>query len=106
MANAKQTPWAVLACKFKSDQFVPVGFDLVRRFFTVSDSSFNAVKFFHEMSHGNVDLSGSEVFGWFTIDVAKTAGPVVFTRLARKAALKAEVRLDKFFGDVVLFNNA
>src|SRR6202022_4041850 len=70
--NQQQTRWAVLLCKFKDDQSetpVPNYWEVCERFFTRTDGSFNAVRFFSDMSHGSIDLSGSMVFGWFTLDV-------------------------------------
>src|SRR5947199_2360834 len=70
--NQQQTPWAVLLCKVKDDQSetpVPDFRTVCERFFTTPGAGFNAVQFFSDVSHGSVDLSGSRVFGWLTLDV-------------------------------------
>ena len=32
----------------------------------------NMVQFFTDLSHGAIDLSGSRVFGWYTLNKAKS----------------------------------
>ncbi len=130
MATKKQ-PWAVLLCKVKSDatgRFDPkseppnapgvLPFRTVcENFFTKTNAGFNAVRFFSDMSHGNLDLSGSQVLGWYTLDVNitgytavgdpildKTQGEVV--ALARQAAIDAGVSLNPFVAVVVIMNLA
>src|SRR5437588_4661083 len=69
----KQTPWAILLCKFNDDQSetpVPDFRTVCERFFATPGAGFNAVQFFQDMSHGSLDLSGSKVLGWYTLDVA------------------------------------
>lgn len=68
------TPWAILLCKFKDDNSNPPH---PRKFyedlFTSSGPGTQSmVDFFREMSHGKLDLSGSQIFppkdGWFTVN--------------------------------------
>lgn len=119
-----QSPWAVLLCKYKGDTSEPPaakGVPLFRtvcdRFFTEANLSYNAVKYFADMSHGKLDLSGTRVFGWLEIDASltgrnkdgdpifdKTQGQVI--ELARQAAKDADVAVDKFVGVVVIMNTA
>jgi hypothetical protein len=100
MVNQNQTPWAVLLCKFKDDPpndptDPPTPIEVFRKFFTTEGAgTFNSVRFFSDMSHGSVDLSGSQVFEGLTIDASRAeimqlSGPDGLNRmifLARKAA--------------------
>jgi hypothetical protein len=105
-----KSSWAVLLCKFKDDPSespVPNFRTVCDRFFTPSGvGTFNAVRFFSDMSHGSLDLSGSQVFGWFTLDVnfndRKSQEEMV--TLAKQAARGAGVPLDTFFGFVLIMN--
>lgn len=130
MATQK-SPWAVLLCKVKSDatgRFDPnseppnapgvLPFRTVcENFFTNANAGFNAVRFFSDMSHGKLDLSDSQVLGWYTLAVNitgytnvgdpildKTQGEVI--ALARQAAMNAGVPLNSFVGVVVIMNLA
>jgi hypothetical protein len=122
--NASQSPWAVLLCKFKGDTFeppaaagVPAFRTVCERFFTQANTTFNAVKYFSDMSHGKLDLTGSQVLGWYEIDASITgrnaAGDPIIDKsqneviaLARQAAKDAGVAVDKFAGIVVIMNQA
>ena len=69
-----QTPWAVLRCKFKDDDSEPYGRQRYDDLFTSSGvGKLNMVDFFRDMSHGQLDLSGSRVFGWYTLDMNRSA---------------------------------
>jgi M6 family metalloprotease-like protein len=120
--NPTQSPWAVLLCKFKGDASEPPAPQGVlplrtayERFFTDSNQTFNAVKFFSDMSHGKLDLTGSQVLGWYEIGASitgrtnvgdpildKTQGEIV--AMAKQAAKDAGVAIDKFTGVVVIMN--
>ena len=64
-----QTPWAVLLVKFKDDASEPYSRQRFEELFTSSgEGKLNMVDFFRDMSHGVLDLSGSQVFGWLTLD--------------------------------------
>jgi M6 family metalloprotease-like protein len=128
-AQTTPSPWGVLLCKIKSDatgRFDPtfeppnasgvLPFRTVcTNFFTRTDAGNNAVRFFSDMSHGKLDLSGSQVLGWYTIDVNvtgydsngdplldKSQGEVV--ALAKQAATDAGVSINSFVGVVVILN--
>ena len=70
------TPWAVLLCKYRdnlSDPPVPNFINLCQSFFTpVGSGTYNAMEYFEDMSGGTLDLTGSEVFGWLTLDQDST----------------------------------
>jgi hypothetical protein len=127
-AQSTPSPWAVILCKIRSDatgQFDPASEPpnapgvlpfrtVAENFFTNPNAGFNAVRFFSDMSHGTLDLSGSQVFGWYTIDVNVTGytadGPTLDKTqgevgvLARQAASNAGVPIDSFDGLVVILN--
>jgi hypothetical protein len=107
--------WAVLLCKFADDQAVPPPLLHYQRLFTgVGAGSSNMVDYFRDMSHGQLDLSGSQVFGWFTLTQNRSAyaGNIAtppagqFNRnglfaLCQQAALNNGVPLGTFDGTVV-----
>ena len=73
----------------------------------------NLLDFFSEMSHGSLDLSGSEVLGWYTLDKKHSEylgsgqnqqGRDDLITWARAAATAAGVDLTKFFNVVVSLN--
>lgn len=104
----QQTPWAVLLCKFRDDQSDPPVPDfrtICDRFFT-HPAGYNAFQFFSDMSHGNIDLVGSDVLGWFTIDATQSDALPQSTlmELARQAAINAGVDINRFFGTVLIMN--
>ena len=64
-----KSSWAVLLCKFNDDSTEPFTRDYYENLFTASGvGSQNMVDFFRDVSHGNLDLSDSRVFGWYTLD--------------------------------------
>jgi hypothetical protein len=73
----------------------------------------NTVDFFRLYSHGNLDLSGSQVFGWFVLPHARAeytgsgvnpAGRQQLIDWAKTAATDAGVDLTQFFNVVVCMN--
>src|SRR5438093_1549332 len=132
MATKKQ-PWAVLVCRASDDPSDPAKvlvrdlpgldqpdpndpqtvLDLLKMFFTSQGSNtFNAVRYFNEMSHGSIDLNDSHVF---VVDVNLTkaqltppnqpadgnAYEAMVTKAAQNAAMKAGVPLQNFYGIVI-----
>jgi hypothetical protein len=64
-----KSSWAVLLCKFNDDSTEPFTRDYYEDLFTSSGTgSQNMVDFFRDVSHGNVDLSDTRVFGWYTLN--------------------------------------
>lgn len=122
--NPSQSSWAILLCKFKGDtseppaaQGVPSFRTVCENFFTKSNLTYNAVKYFADMTHGKLDLTGSQVFGWLQIEASLTGrdknGDPIFDKsqtqvidLARYAAKDAGIAVDKFAGVVVIMNTA
>lgn len=67
------TPWAILLCKFKNDNSpAPHPRSFYNNLFTSTETGVRSMaNFFHDMSHGRLDLSGSRIFpekdGWITL---------------------------------------
>lgn len=129
---AKKQPWAILVCKFSddvhpADVFVKdlpqmesldrgdtqTALDLFEQFFTTKGiGTFNAVRYFNEMSHGAIDLDASKVF---VVDMPWTLAQndqlgvspggaqysAMITTAAQVAALSAGVPLEEFYGLVI-----
>jgi hypothetical protein len=73
---ALNTPWAILKCKWNDIDDEPLSDDYVEKLFTTAGAgTLNMVDFFDTMSHGNLDLSGSQVFGWITLPNPETDSP-------------------------------
>ena len=65
---AKQTPWAILACKWTDMPKEAKTIAFLEQMFTKSGrGSQNMVDFFDDNSHGSVDTGESKVFGWLTL---------------------------------------
>ena len=125
-------PWAILVCRFRDDAdpanvlvrdlpgIDPVALadtgtvlDLFKRFFTKEgNGTFNAVRYFNEMSHGSVDLNDSQVFVvnllWTKAEsdgYATNPGGGVYesmiTQAAQTAAKQQGVQLQNFYGIVI-----
>src|SRR5215218_7674113 len=110
-----QTPWAILLCKFKDDTTTePYSKQRFEELFTSSGAGkLNMVDFFRDMSHGVLDLSGSKVFGWFTLDKNRSEYPPsndkgahqdALIAWARQKAIDDKVPLSDFFSVVVCMN--
>ena len=109
-----QTPWAILLCKFKNDAREPYTRQRFEELFTSSGAGkFNMVDYFRDMSHGVLDLSGSKVFGWFTLDQNSSEytgsgenqkGRKELIMWARQKAIDNNVDLSQFFSVVVCTN--
>ncbi|MER5980608.1 hypothetical protein ABT142_29485 [Streptomyces sp. NPDC001857] len=109
-----KTPWAVLLCKFSNDNSEPYPRQRYQEIFTTDGAGrFNMVDYFRDMSHGNLDLYGSTVFGWLPLGQPTSAytgsGPNPQGRQdlidwARKAAMNNGVPLANYFSVVVVTN--
>lgn len=61
--------WAILCVCFKDDPAPLPALDLHRRLFTSEGAgTMNMVEFFSDMTHGQLDLGDSRVFGWYRLD--------------------------------------
>jgi hypothetical protein len=62
------SPWAILLVRFSDDTQPSPSLTTYQHLFTSAGAgSLNMVDFFKDMSHGKIDVSGSEVFGWYTL---------------------------------------
>jgi hypothetical protein len=114
----QETPWAILLCKWSDQDAEPESLEFFRRLFTPAGAGTrNMVEFFDLMSHGNVDVSGSQVFGWYTLPKpqsdyegnVETPKPGRINRqglvdLAKSTATTQGVDLTRFYGVVVCMN--
>jgi hypothetical protein len=65
------TPWAVLLVTLKDNETKTRGMDFYQNLFTsAGDGSENMVEYFRDVSHGHVDLSGSQVLGWYNLNLS------------------------------------
>jgi len=110
-----QTPWAILLCKFQDDSSEPFPRTFYENLFTASGvGTQNMVDLFKDISHGTLDLSGSEVFGWYTLphnqsdyvgSGANPSGRAALISWAQKAASDRDhVPFAQFFNVVVCMN--
>jgi len=103
------TPWAVLLCKFGNNDFEPFPRKYYEDLFTTTGvGSMNMVDYFHDVSHGALDLSGTKVFprnnGWYTPinQAASDYNSILAT--ARNAAMADGVNLAEYFSVLVCTN--
>src|SRR5215510_8035599 len=110
-----QTPWAVILCKFTDGNDEPHTQEYYEDLFTVRGigSPWNVVRYFSDYSHGTLDLSGTEVFGWFQLDKSvadyATLGGRARDELinwARDAAVTCGIDLKLFYSVVVCTNRS
>jgi hypothetical protein len=117
-----KTPWAVLLCKFNDDDSEPFERQFYEEVFTTAGAGkWNMVDYFRDVSHGRLDLSGSRVFGWYTLDKssadyvgsgANQKGREDLVNWARQAAKAGQqepvhvdpVDLSAFYGVVICMN--
>jgi hypothetical protein len=112
--------WAILKCRFADDSSDTPPDSLYERLFTRAGAgTSNMVDFFHDVSHGRLDIGESQVFGWFTLNINRIdfAGNVADAALSgvqvnrnslfatcRAAAVSAGVSLARFDGVLVTMN--
>lgn len=121
-----RTPWAILLCKFRDDgnptngddSSEPLTREQYTRFFApASSGSRNVAEYFRDCSLGTLDLAGTEVFGWYTLDLTRgeytarvtadrEGGRGELVDAAREKARAAGVDLDGYTGVVVCLNVA
>ncbi len=65
----EQRPYAVMLCKFKDQQPDPKLEKYFREIFTPGTGGL--IEYWHDVSLGAVDVSGSRVFGWIELDVVR-----------------------------------
>lgn len=74
--SARPSKWAILLLRFNKEQKLSDSappLDFYQRLFTGAGAgTLNVPAFFSDVSHGQLDLSGSTVFGWMTIDASRS----------------------------------
>jgi len=114
LAGTTPSPWAVILVKFRDNQSPLPAMTIYEDLFTSKGiGKQNMVDFFRDMSHGNLDLSGSKIFGWYTLpyNIADYVGNGTpgagqidrggLVNQARTLATAAGVDLSQFAGVVV-----
>ena len=110
-----QTPMAFLLVKFQGNKDEPMTkADAEQMFTTVGSGTMNVIDWFHDNTHGHIDMSGNAVFGWLqlteTVDgytTKRTNGTYGRTKiidLGRAAAAAAGIDLSRFTAVVVVTN--
>jgi hypothetical protein len=108
-----KTPWAIILCKFSDDDSEPFPIQHYKDLYTSADvgSKWNMVKFFHDCAHGNIDVGGSQVFGWFKLNKSVAdynalggGARAALIGWARAAATAAGHDLTPFFSTVACTN--
>jgi hypothetical protein len=86
--GSRKNGWAILLCQF-SNESAPFDRQHYDKLFTVSgQGTLNMVQFFEDMSHGAIDISGSQTFGTFTLNIAsdtKLSGDDLYSALLSEA---------------------
>jgi hypothetical protein len=103
------TPWAILLCKFSDQPVAPKPIHFFRELFTEDGAGArNIFDYWKEVSYGQIDLTGSKVFGWFTIDYTLAEGRKLDRtqrfRAGVAAASRAGVTLSDYFRVIVILN--
>jgi hypothetical protein len=94
LPNRGHYPFTIALCNYPDNKKADLEIDGVKKFFTSSGANTPGMfKYIQEQSHGNVDLEGTEVNGWFTTDESYTT-MLTYTRQqrldqCRNAAAKA-----------------
>ena len=109
-----KSSWAILLCKFSDDLTEPFPRNYYEDLFTASGvGSQNMVDFFRDVSHGNLDLSDTHVFSWYTLKQkrseymgsgANSNGRTDLLDWARQAAGANGDELSPYAGVVVCMN--
>ncbi len=107
-----KTPFAVVLCKFSDQPQEPRAPQFYKDCFTETGAGTGgAFDYWRDVSFGNLDLTGSRVFGWFTMPSHKLSdlaglGRGSFVSWGTDAAQANHVDLSPFFGIIVVFNAA
>ena len=109
-----QTPWAILLCRWSDMLKVTKKRNFFEQMFTASGrGTDNMVDFFDVMSHGKIDIGGSQVFGWLTLPKkrsdytgsgANPQGRHELISWAKQAATDVGINLNNFFNVVICMN--
>jgi hypothetical protein len=104
-----RTPWLVILCRFKDAAGPAPPIANFTALYTAPDLE-NVVTYWGDITYGALDLSGSEVLGWLTLDQkvsdyrgsgANPGGRNDLVNWAKGKAIAAGADLGRFFGVVV-----
>lgn len=116
---SQATPWAILLTKWKDNNGTPNSNipNFYQNLFTAAGTgTYNMTDYFDVMSHGSIDLSGSKIFGWHTLDQPQSAyvgnakpsagqlGRLDLIAAAKATATAAGDDLAGYYGVVVVMN--
>src|SRR6266542_1330077 len=98
-------PWALILCKFSNHPEEPQNAQFFRDFVTRGNHGIN--DYFNDVSYGNINLDGSDVFGWFdlpyTLETDQTRGR--WDRVVSAInAVADRVDFRPFYGIAVMLN--
>jgi hypothetical protein len=115
------TRWAVLLCKFSDDNTEPHPQQFYRDFFSETGAGQGGLyDYWKTMSYGNIDLSGSSVYGWYTLpytsaELNNLGGPQPTGRAQKiqacvdtamnDPAFPASTIFSYYYGIAVMWNN-
>jgi hypothetical protein len=108
-----KSPWAVILCKFTDSNDEPFPKQYYKDLFTVSNngSPWDMIRYFNDYSHGTLDLTGTQVFGWYQLNESVDYYNSLFgaardqlIKWARAAAVADGVDLSPFFSVVACTN--
>jgi hypothetical protein len=103
------SPWAILLVQFSDQTQAWPPLTKYQDLFTSAGlGKLNMVDFFHDMSHGQLDISGTKIFGPFKLPAKRTDYGVTLDRngvrdLAKTTAVAGGVNLADFAGVCVSF---
>jgi hypothetical protein len=90
-------PWSVILCRFKGDPADANREGFAERFFheAFTPGTGGLIEYWHQVSHGGVDVTGSRVFDWVETDIRRIdAGGI-----GRVALIDAGIRAAQARGD-------
>lgn len=111
--NAVSTPFAFVLVKWADEAGEPITLDQAKVLFTETGRGRSyLVDWFTDNTHGHVDMSGNQVFGWLRLPETlaehqakkPTDGRARVVGLARQAAADAQIDLSGFAGVIVVTN--
>lgn len=105
--DSTPSPWAIILARFQDNTDPLPAMGIYQDLFTSAGiGKQGMVDFFRDMSHGKIDTSGSQIFGWYTIPYNRADYGTKLDRNGllnegRALATAAGVDLSKFAGVVV-----
>lgn len=107
-------PWAILLIHFSDDETEPFDAGWYRRLFTADGAgTWGLFDWFRDNTHGRVDLTGTQVFGWYKLDMKSTEytgsgqnqdARREFVKTCKAKAREEGISLDDFAGTLVILN--